>query len=64
MDGEMKQMNTALNKHISGENNFEDLVQQIEDIIETLLTQNPHSLAQVISTAFTLVDGGGYYEDS
>jgi len=34
----MKQMNMALNKHISGEAGFEDLVQKIEDTVEAFST--------------------------
>ena len=48
---------------INGETDFDDLILQIEDAVESVANQNPYTYLQGVSVAFVIVEQCGFYHD-
>ena len=46
---------------ITGETEFETFVQQIEDIQEAVVLQNPYTTTQIVTNTENLIEGTGCY---
>ena len=52
-----------MKKEINGATDFEDLVLQIEDTVESVVAQNPYTYLQVVSIAFTIMEQCGFHPE-
>ena len=57
----MQENDALMKREITGETYFEDLVQQIEDCVENVASQNPYTAAQTVSIGFNIIDKCGFY---
>ena len=59
----MQGNNALMKREITGETHFEYLVQQIEDCVDNVASQNPYTPAQTVSIGFKIMDKCGFYSD-
>ena len=62
-DDEMQENDALTKREITGETHFEDLLQQIEDCVENVASQNPYTPAHTVSMGFNIIDKCGFYSD-
>ena len=60
-DEDIQSIDTALKAPINGETHFEYFVTHIKGNQEAVATQNPYTIGQILSIAYTLVFKVGFY---
>ena len=53
-----------MKREITGETHFEDLVQNFEDWVENVDSQNLYTLAHMVSICSNIIDKCGFYNDN
>ena len=62
-DNEMQENNKRIKKEITGDTHFEKLVQQIENYVENVATQNLYLATQTVSIGFNIIDKNRFYKE-
>ena len=62
-DYEVQENDEMMKQPITSETLFEDFVEQIEFLVDAVLTQVPYTPEQIVSIAFALIYKSGLYYD-
>ena len=63
-DKKMQENDALMKSEITGETHFEDLVQQIEDCVKNVASQNTYNPVQTVLMGFNIIDKCVFYSDN